>query len=114
LYRELANSLGPSVHQLGSANPFVTWDGLSARPRAGQTIDYVFIRPRTTCKTLQAVSSVAFAAAGLEQRLSDHFGIEAVVNLSPVSSLTGVVGPLLESSPLRTVAAGEAIYGGGQ
>ena len=114
LYRELANSLGPSVQQPGGADPFVTWDGLSAKPRAGQTIDYIFIRPRTTCNSLQAAVRVAFTAAGLEQRLSDHLGIEAVVNLSPASSLTAVAGPLLESPPLRTVAAGQAVYGGGE
>ena len=114
LYRELANSLGPSVRQPGVADPFVTWDGLSAKPRAGETIDYVFIQPRSTCKTVQAVAHVAFTAAGLELRLSDHLGIEAVVNLSPASSLTAVAGPLLESPPLRTVAAGQVIYGGGE
>ena len=113
LCRELVNSLGPSVQQLGGTDPFVTWDGLSAKPGAGQTIDYLFIRPRATCQTVQSVL-VAFTAAGLEQRLSDHFGIEAVVNLSPASSLAGAVGPLLQSLQLRTVADGQAIYGAGQ
>ena len=114
LYRELVDSLGPSVQQLGGADPFVTWDGLSAKPGAGQTIDYIFIRPRTTCNSLQAAAHVAFTAPGLEQRLSDHLGIEAVVNLSPASSLTAVAGPLLESPPLRTVAARQTTYGGGE
>ena len=114
LCAELANSLGPSVQQLGGGDPFVTWDGLSAKPNAGEMIDYIFIRPRTTCETVQAVPRVAFAAPPLERRLSDHLGLEAVVNLSPASSLAGVVGPPLESSPsLRTAAAGQPIYGGG-
>jgi len=111
--RELANSLGPSVQQLGGAAPFVTWDRLSAKPGVGQTIDYIFIREGTTCQTMQAVARVAFATAGLEQRLSDHLGIEAVVSLNPASSQTVVAGPLIEGSPLRTVAAEHAIYGGG-
>ena len=76
LCRELANSLGPSVQQLGGTAPFVTWDRLSAKPGAGQTIDYIFIRESTTCQTVQAAAHVAFAAAALEQRLSDHLGIE--------------------------------------
>jgi endonuclease/exonuclease/phosphatase family metal-dependent hydrolase len=113
LCRELANSLGPSVLQLGGAAPFVTWDRLSAKPGAGQTIDYVFIRESTSCQTVQAAAHVAFAAAALEQRLSDHLGIEAVVNLSPRSSRTDMVGPLFEGSPLRTVADGHVLYGGG-
>ena len=50
LCRELANSLGPSVQQLGGTDPFVTWDGLSAKPGAGQTIDYIFIRERAPCQ----------------------------------------------------------------
>jgi endonuclease/exonuclease/phosphatase family metal-dependent hydrolase len=114
LCAELANSLGPSVQQLGGGDPFVTWDGLSAKPNAGEMIDYIFIRPRTTGQTPQAVLRRVFTAAGLGQRLSDHLGLEAVVNLSPASSLAGVVGPPLESSPsLRTAAAGQPIYGGG-
>jgi endonuclease/exonuclease/phosphatase family metal-dependent hydrolase len=114
LYRELANSLGPSVRQLGGGAPFVTWDGLSAKPRAGRTIDYVFILPRTNCNSVQATACVAFAAPSLEQRLSDHLGIEAMVNLSPASSRTGVAGPLLERVPLRTLVDSRVIYAGGQ
>ena len=114
LYRELANSLGPSVQQPGGADPFVTWDGLSSKPRAGETIDYVFIRPRTTCETPQAVARVAFTAPALEQRLSDHLGIEAEVNLSPAPILTGVIDPLPKSPPLRTVAARQTVYAGGE
>jgi endonuclease/exonuclease/phosphatase family metal-dependent hydrolase len=113
-YRELADALGPSVRQPGGADPFVTWDGLSSKPSAGETIDYVFIQPRTTCKTLQAVAHVAFTAPGRELRLSDHLGIEAQVDLSPAPILTGVIDPPRESPPLRTVAAGQAVFGGGE
>jgi len=113
LCRELANSLGPSVQQLSDADSFVTWDGLSAKPGAGRTIDYIFIRERTPCQNLQARQHVAFTAARLEQRLSDHLGIEAEMNLSPASSLTGAVGPFLESSPLPSVAGRGVSYGGG-
>ena len=110
--RELANSLGPSVQQLGGADTFVTWDGLSAKPGRGQTIDYIFIRPRTIFQNLRAVPRVAFAAASLVQRLSDHFGIEAVVDLSVAPSLARAVGPQIESSPLPTVGAGRGGYAG--
>jgi endonuclease/exonuclease/phosphatase family metal-dependent hydrolase len=106
---ELETQIGPNVQQLGGVDPFVTWDGLSAKPGAGQTIDYIFIRARTTFPQLQAVPHMAFAAASQAQRLSDHFGIEVVVNLSSASSLVGPVGPLVPSPPfpangtLRTV-----------
>jgi endonuclease/exonuclease/phosphatase family metal-dependent hydrolase len=113
LCRELANSLGPSVQQLGDTDAFVTWDGLSAKRSAGRTIDYIFIRDRTPCQDVQAGQHVAFTAATMEQRLSDHLGIEAVVNLSPAPSLTGAISPRQESSTMPTVAGGEASYGGG-
>ncbi|MCX6929744.1 MAG: endonuclease/exonuclease/phosphatase family protein, partial [Verrucomicrobia bacterium] len=101
--RILANSLGPSVLQLDGTAPFVTWDKLSAKPGAGQTIDYIFIRESASCQTVQAAAHVAFAAAALEHRLSDHLAIEAVVNLSLGSGQTGMVGPLFEGPPMRTV-----------
>ncbi len=113
LCRELANSLGPSVQQLGGGDPFVTWDGLSAKRGAGRTIDYIFIRERTPYQDLQAGQRVVFTAASLKQRLSDHLGIEAVVTLSPPSSLAGPVGPRHESYLLPAVASGGAVCGGG-
>jgi endonuclease/exonuclease/phosphatase family metal-dependent hydrolase len=105
LGQELARSLGASVVQLGGAEPFVTWDGLSTRPGAGKKIDYIFVRERAIFQDLQAVPRVVFAAARPEQRLSDHLGIEAVVNLSPAIALAGAVRPLPEGIPLPTVAA---------
>jgi endonuclease/exonuclease/phosphatase family metal-dependent hydrolase len=113
LCRELANALGPTVQQLGGTDAFVTWDGLSAKRSAGRTIDYIFIRDRTPCQDVQGGQHVAFTAATMEQRLSDHFGIEAVVNLSPAPSLTGAISPLPESATMPTVASGGARYGGG-
>ena len=112
LCRELVNSLGPSVQQLGGADPFVTWDGLSAKRCAGQTIDHIFIRKRTTFQNLQAVPRVAFATTSLAERLSDHLGIEAVVNLSPAPIPTAVVDRLPDSSPEPTLTAGRSMYGG--
>ena len=104
-WRGLANLLGPSVQELGGTDPFVTYGGLSAKSGAGEMIDYIFIRKRTAFQELGAVSRAVFAAASVEQRLSDHLGIEAVVNLSPAPSLVGGVG-----SPMPTIAAGRAVY----
>jgi endonuclease/exonuclease/phosphatase family metal-dependent hydrolase len=114
VYRELTGWLGPSMQQPGGAGSLVTWDGLSARPGAGKTIDYIFVRPRTACQTSQSVPHVAFTAPPLKQRLSDHLGIEAVVNLNPSSSLAGVAGPLFEDPLWPMFTDGEVMYGGGQ
>ena len=103
---ELASSLGPSVQQLGGAEPFVTWDGLSREAGAGQTLDYIFIRARRPLLELRATPCVAFAATSQEHRLSDHFGIQARVDLSPVASLSEAVGPIHDSHSGWSIAAG--------
>src|SRR5262249_19691676 len=83
LYRDLVISLGPGLRQLAGTNSFVTWDGLSDKPDAGQRLDYIFMRERAAFQNTQAAERVAFAVADLHERLSDHFGIEASVSLSP-------------------------------
>lgn len=112
-FRELVNSLGPSVQQLGGADPFVTWDGLSAKPGAGQTLDHIFIRELTMFQDSQAAPRRVFAAASMAQRLSDHLGIETVVNLSIAPGLAGADGPSPVSSPSPAFATGRAATGGG-
>jgi len=57
---------------------------------------------------LAATPTVAFAAAGQEHRLSDHFGIEARVNLSPAADLSEAVGPLSISRSGCSIAAGRS------
>ncbi len=112
--RELVKALGPPVQKLNGAEPFVTWDGLSAKPGVGQAIDYVFIRERTNPECLQAVARVAFTAASVKERLSDHLGIIAEVNWSPVPSLANTVGPPVKPLPLPAVAADQAMSAGGE
>ena len=112
LFRELASSLGPSVHQLGNAEPFITWDGLSAKPGAGRTLDYIFVRQRAILRNPQAAPRVAFAAPRLEHRLSDHLGIEAVLNLEVPFSVADAGGSRMEHLLLPTVGSGRAESGG--
>lgn len=97
---ELVTSLGPSVQQLGGAEPFVTWDGLSAKPGAGRTLDYIFVRGQEALQNPQAAPRAVFAAGSPDQRLSDHLGVEAVVDLSPGATLAGAFGPMVRSSAL--------------
>ncbi|HWV98299.1 MAG TPA: endonuclease/exonuclease/phosphatase family protein [Candidatus Acidoferrum sp.] len=111
--RELADCVGPSVQQLGGGEPFVTWDGLSANAGAGQTLDYIFIRGRNTLQNLRAASRVAFAAASLQQRLSDHLGIEADMSLDLRPILAGTIGgPLLKETRLNALTATQSAYAG--
>ena len=105
---ELIRGLGPSLQQLSGCECFTTWDGLSKRSGAGQMIDYIFIRERATCDSLQASQHVAFAADRLEERLSDHLGIEAVVNLNPPRSVAGGLGGTLEPALSPAILAHRA------
>ena len=113
LYRVLESALGPSVQQARGMVPFATWDGLSEKPGAGQVLDYVFARGLEPFLEPQSVSRAAFAADSIKQRLSDHLGIEAVVDLSPINILAGESDPLL-INPRLPVAARQTVYAGGK
>lgn len=113
VYRELSDALGPSALELSGASPFVTWDGLSAKPGAGETLDHVFVRRRTPIESVRASERVAFTAARQQERLSDHFGIEAVLNLSAGSSLTGAVVPVFDRRGPQEVVAEQATHAAG-
>ena len=97
---ELETALGPSVQKLGGIPPFVTWDGLSAKTGAGQTLDYIFVRPRVALEKMDAVPHVAFYARNPRERLSDHFGIEAVVSLGPTPVIASLPAPISVSLAL--------------
>jgi hypothetical protein len=92
----LENAPGPSLQQLSGAAPFVTWDGLSTKPGAGETLDYIFVRGRSVSPTVSAPPRLAFTAPTLQQRLSDHLGIEALVNWGPWRSLAAGSEPLAQ------------------
>ena len=102
--RELEAALGPSVQKLAGAKPFVTWDGLSSKPGVGQTLDYIFVRSRVRFENMAAGSEVAFYVRNPRERLSDHFGIEAFVSLSPPPLAATLSGSLSGS-----IALGQAV-----
>lgn len=104
-YRKLAKSLGQNLQQAAGATPFVTWDNLSARPDAGQTLDYVFLRPRMGSQLRETETEVAFGAPTLKQRLSDHLGLETTVSLIPGAALADAAGLQLSNTPARTIVA---------
>ena len=105
LYGELADSLGVNLQQLAGARPFVTWDRLSAKPGAGETLDYIFLRARSRVQIRQADTQVAFTASRMKQRLSDHLGVETIVSLSCGASLAGGAGREFEGPGQHTVFA---------
>jgi endonuclease/exonuclease/phosphatase family metal-dependent hydrolase len=105
LYRELAGSLGVNLQEFTGAKPFVTWDRLSAKPGAGQTLDYIFLRPRTRLQIHQADTQVTFTASSLKQRLSDHLGLETTVSLTCGASLAEAAGFEFESHRRGAVLA---------
>jgi endonuclease/exonuclease/phosphatase family metal-dependent hydrolase len=92
LYKELENALGPSVLRLGNNQPFVTWDGLSSKPGAGETFDHIFIHRRASIQSVEAQQHVAFTSADKKQRLSDHFAVESAVKLTLTENLASVIG----------------------
>ena len=112
LFRRLSEAFGPSAQELSGNRPFVTWDGLSAKLGAGETLDHIFVCRRTPFETVQASPHVAFAAAQREERLSDHFGIEAVLRLRTEPALVGPVWPVLKSSDVGAIARHGAYVGG--
>jgi endonuclease/exonuclease/phosphatase family metal-dependent hydrolase len=103
-FQELQQSLGPTVCELGGNKPFVTWNNLSAKPGAGQTLDYIFVREHQVLQSVEAFARVAFTGSSPARQLSDHLGLEAVVKLSPSVGLAGLNRPLFQ--PMRTRMAG--------
>jgi endonuclease/exonuclease/phosphatase family metal-dependent hydrolase len=97
LYRELSDAFGPSAQDLSGKSPFVTFDGLSGKGGPRETLDHIFIRRSSPFQSVRASSHVAFSAARREERLSDHFGIEAVLNVSTEPALAGAIGPTFSS-----------------
>jgi len=109
-FRELQQALGPTVYELGGEKPFVTWNNLSAKPGAGQTLDYIFVREHQVQQSVEAFSRVAFTSPSPAQQLSDHLGLEAVVRFSPAAGLAGLDGPIFQPAPIRVVASRPSIY----
>jgi endonuclease/exonuclease/phosphatase family metal-dependent hydrolase len=109
-FQELQQALGPTVYELGGEKPFVTWNNLSAKPGAGQTLDYIFVREHQVLQSVEAFARVAFAGPSPAQQLSDHLGLEAVVRFSPAAGLAGLDGPIFQPAPIRVVASRPSSY----
>ncbi|HWW00368.1 MAG TPA: endonuclease/exonuclease/phosphatase family protein [Candidatus Acidoferrum sp.] len=109
-FQELQQALGPTVYELGGGKPFVTWNNLSAKPGAGQTLDYMFVREHQVLQSVEAFARVAFAGPSPAQQLSDHLGLEAVVRFSPAVGPACLDGPIFQPAPIRVVATRPSSY----
>ena len=76
-FDQLVATIGPSVHELSGDTVLPTWDGLSTRPGAGEALDHIFVRMREPVEQVHAWPRRIFTAARIEDRLSDHMGMEA-------------------------------------
>ena len=87
--------------------PVLTWNRFSEEPGGGKTLDYIFFRGRVPFQYVQATQRSVFAPSSPEQQLSDHLGIEAVLNLEPATSMAQAMGSAfggpraLQLAPLR-------------
>jgi len=78
-YRTLLQELGPSVQGISGELRFTTYDGLSTKPGAGQTLDHAFIRLGPDVEEVKASLRVVFNAERMKDRLSDHLGVETAL-----------------------------------
>ena len=104
-FRDLVAAIGPDVHQLAGDAAFTTWDGMKPTAGAGQTLDHIFIRMRQPLEEVCAQPRQVFTAARLEDRLSDHMGMEASLTFgSAQDHLPVFVGRKTLSAVLETSA----------
>lgn len=108
-FRLLSRELGQTAHEVACLPFSPTYDGLSRDPSRAQTIDYLFIRPRTPINKLEAAPALKFTNADLRQRCSDHVALEVTVRFHAESffastSLTNELSqqPVARSSPATT------------
>jgi endonuclease/exonuclease/phosphatase family metal-dependent hydrolase len=113
LFQELQTAFGASLEQRNGATPFVTWDGLSQKAEAGRTFDYIFIRTHAPLQQIRADTHVAFTAPSAKERLSDHFGIEATVNLLSPLAVAGLDSAPFVGPPVQAVVASHPVSSGG-
>ncbi len=89
-FKLLSLELGQTVHEIAHLAFLPTYDGLSPDPKMAQTIDYLFIRPRTSIDKLQAAPAITFTNANPRQRFSDHVALETALRFqaqAPLASL---------------------------
>jgi len=82
-FRQLTAAIGPSVHQLANQAELPTWDGLKPASGEGESLDHIFVRMTRPSFEVRPWSRRVFTASRLEDRLSDHMGIESLLTFAP-------------------------------
>jgi endonuclease/exonuclease/phosphatase family metal-dependent hydrolase len=100
-YQTLLQQIGPSVQAISGEPGFTTYDGLSSRPDAGQTLDHVFIRSSSSVEAVKASPRPIFTAERMKDRFSDHLGVEVAVRFA-LSTHPGREVETLASGPAST------------
>jgi len=80
-FQQLSRELGQTAHEFAHLPFSPTYDGLSPDPEEAQTLDYLFIRPRTPLDKVQAAPAIRFTNPDLRQRHSDHVALEVALRL---------------------------------
>jgi endonuclease/exonuclease/phosphatase family metal-dependent hydrolase len=78
-FHQFVAAVGPDVHQLAGDTAFPTWDGLKIGASGGQALDHIFVKTRRPTAEIRALPRRLFTASRMEDRLSDHMGMEAVM-----------------------------------
>jgi endonuclease/exonuclease/phosphatase family metal-dependent hydrolase len=78
-FKLLSRELGPTAHEVAHVPFLPTYDDRSPDPKVAQTIDYLFIRPRSLISKLEAAPALSFTNANLRQRFSDHVALKVAV-----------------------------------
>jgi len=100
-YQALFQQIGPSVQAISGEPAFTTFDGLSTKPGACQTLDHAFIRVLSDVERVNASARAMFTADRMKDRLSDHLGIQIALQFS----LSPQVGRRFESFASVSVPA---------
>jgi endonuclease/exonuclease/phosphatase family metal-dependent hydrolase len=100
-YQTLFQQIGPSVQSISGEPGFTTFDGLSSKPGAGETLDHAFIRILSSVEGVKASPRPIFTAESMKDRFSDHLGVEVALRLS-LSTHAGPGFDSLASGPAPT------------
>jgi endonuclease/exonuclease/phosphatase family metal-dependent hydrolase len=86
-FEQFASAIGPSVHELAGKAAEPTWDGLKLKGGTAQALDHIFIRTKQPANEIHARPRRIFAANRVEDRLSDHMGMEARLEFGGLENL---------------------------
>jgi endonuclease/exonuclease/phosphatase family metal-dependent hydrolase len=100
-FKLLSQELGETAHEIAHLPFTPTYDGLSLDPKRAQTIDYLFLRPRTAMSQIAAAPTLTFTNANLRERFSDHVALKVALRFQVESVFAS--GPFTNSLSRQSV-----------